>query len=145
MLSNMLLSFLKKKKKKKKDRGRIFQQRGRHIYARSGKNLRFWPAFCLSHPGLKLWKTFFSFGERNLRAQSKSRDSTNDGLTWRFLLVARHAATLGLWRAIPRVGNFPSWRDFPFELTNQSAFIFTGPQAQIPSSPYQQGLGLVRG
>ena len=24
-------------------------------------------------------------------------------------------------------------------------FIFTGPQAQIPSSPYQQGLGLVRG
>ena len=25
------------------------------------------------------------------------------------------------------------------------ASIFTGPQAQIPSSPYQQGLGLVRG
>ena len=25
------------------------------------------------------------------------------------------------------------------------ACIFTGPQAQIPSSPYQQGLGLVRG
>ena len=25
-------------------------------------------------------------------------------------------------------GNFPSWRDFPFELTNQSAFIFTGPR-----------------
>ena len=43
------------------------------------------------------------------------------------------------------LGNFPSWRDFPFERTNQSAFIFTGPQAQIPSSPYQQGLGLVRG
>ena len=43
------------------------------------------------------------------------------------------------------LGNFPSWRDFPFELTNQSAFIFTGPQAQIPSSPCQQGLSLVRG
>ena len=25
------------------------------------------------------------------------------------------------------------------------ASILTGPQAQIPSSPYQQGLGLVRG
>ena len=43
-----LLSFLKKKKKKKKqNRGRIFQQRGRQIYARSGKNLL---ACILSHP-----------------------------------------------------------------------------------------------
>ena len=43
-----LLSFLKKKKKKKKkkqNRGRIFQQRGRQIYVRSG--ITFWPAFCL--------------------------------------------------------------------------------------------------
>ena len=64
----------------------------------------FWPAFCLIHSGLKLWKTLFSFGERNLRAQCKSRDSTNDGSTWRFLLVARLAATTGLWRAIPRGG-----------------------------------------
>ena len=68
--------------------------------------------------------------------------------TWRFLLVARQAATLPIWGCgTPslRLGNFPSWRDFPFERANQSAFIFTGPQAQIPSSPYQQGLGLVRG
>ena len=46
-LSTMLLSFLKKKKKKKKDIGRIFQQRGRQIYTRSGKNLL---ACTLSHP-----------------------------------------------------------------------------------------------
>ena len=43
MLSNYAPFFLEKKK----DRGRIFQQRGRQIYARSGKNLL---ACILSHP-----------------------------------------------------------------------------------------------
>ena len=96
---------------------------------------------------IQVWKTFFSFDERNLRAHSKSHDSTNDGSTWRFPLVTRHATTLrdGGTPSWPRWGNFPAWRDFPFEWTNQSAFIFTGPQAQIPPSPYQQGLDLVRG
>ena len=83
----------------------------------------FWPAFCLIQPGLKLWKTFFSFGERNLRAQSKSRDSTNDGSTWLFLLVARHAATLGLWRAIPRVGELPFLKGFSL-WTDQSERVY---------------------
>ena len=84
----------------------------------------FWPAFCLIHPGLKLWKTFFSFGERNLRAQSKRRDSTNDGpSTWRFLLVARQAATLGLWRTIPRVGELPFLKGFSF-WTDQSERVY---------------------
>ena len=44
MLSNYAPFFLEKKKK---GRGRIFQQRGRQIYARSGKNLL---ACILSHP-----------------------------------------------------------------------------------------------
>ena len=47
MLSNYAPFFLEKKRKKKKDRGRIFQQGGRQIYARSGKNLL---ACILSHP-----------------------------------------------------------------------------------------------
>ena len=49
---------------------------------------------------------------KDLRAQSKGCDSTNDGSTWRFLLVARHAATLGLWHAITRVGELPFLKGF---------------------------------
>ena len=56
------------------------------------------------------------------------------GTSRRHSVVARHP-----------LGRGSSLFEGIFPLTNQSAFIFTGPQAQIPSSPYQQGLGLVRG
>ena len=72
---------------------------------------------------IQVWKTFFSFDERNLREESKSRDSTNDGSTWRFLLVARHAATLGLWHAIPQVGELPFLKGFSL-WTNQSERVY---------------------
>ena len=42
-----------------------------------------------------------------------------NGSTWRFLLVARHAATLGLWRAIPWAGELPFLKGFSL-WTNQS-------------------------
>ena len=114
----MLLSFLKKKKKAEGGSSSSEEDRYMRVLVKT-----FWPVFCLIHPGLKLWKTFFSFGERNLRAQSKSRDSTNDGSTWRFLLVARHAATLGLWRAIPRVGELPFLKGFSL-WTDQSERVY---------------------
>ena len=124
MLSNYAPFFLEKKKKKKKKK----RTEGGFSSSEEDRYMRvlvktFWPAFCLIHPGLKRWKTFFSFGERNLRAQSKSRDSTNDGSTWRFLLVARHAATLGLWRANPRVGELPFLKGFSL-WTDQSERVY---------------------
>ena len=43
--------------------------------------------------------------------------------TWRFLLVARQAATLGLWHAIPRVGELPFLKGFSL-WTNQSERVY---------------------
>ena len=131
----------KKKKKKKKDRGRIFQQRKRQIYARSGINLL---ACILSHPSRSERRSFHSAkGIYVCKARVVIQQITDR----RDVFFSLHV-TPPLWGGgAPslRWGNFPSWRDFPFEWTNQSVFIFTGHQAQIPSSPYQQGLGLVRG
>ena len=102
-----LCSFLscrkKRKEKKKKDRERIFQQRKRQIYARSGINLL---ACILSPPSRSESRSFHS-GEGIY-----VRKATNDGSTWRFLLVARHVATLGLWRAVPRVRELPFLKGF---------------------------------
>ena len=139
-----MLLFSWKKKKKKKDRGRIFHQWGRQIYARSGKNLL---ACILSHPSKSETVKDVLFIRRKESTCAKQESWFNkwridvafsSGCTSRrhFGVVARHPSG---------GGTSPSWRDFPFELTNRSTFIFTGPQAQIPSSPYQQGLGLVRG
>ena len=43
--------------------------------------------------------------------------------TWRFLRVARQAATLGLWHAIPRVGELPFLKGFSL-WTNQSERVY---------------------
>ena len=141
MLSNYAPFFLEKKKK---DRGRIFQQRGREIYARSGKNLL---ACILSHPSRSETVKDVLFIRRKESTCAKQEVVIQQMTDRRGVFFWLHV-TPPLWGCgAPSLGwgNFPSWRDFPFELTNQSAFIFTGPQAQIPSSPYQQGLGLVRG
>ena len=112
-----IMLFLSCKKKKKKK-----EKRTEDIPAAVKTDIcAFWlkPLDLHFVSSIQVWKTLFSFGGRNLRAQSKSRDSTNDGSTWRFLLVARHAATLGLWRVIPRVGELPFLKGFSL-WTNQS-------------------------
>ena len=105
-LSNYAAFFLvekKKKRKKKKDRERIFQQRKRQIYARSGINL----LGCILSPPSRSESRSFHSGEGIY-----VRKATNDGSTWRFLLVARHVAILGLWRAVPRVRELPFLKGF---------------------------------
>ena len=97
------LSCRKKKEKKKKDRERIFQQRKRQIYARSGIN----PLGCILSPPSRSESRSFHSGEGIY-----VRKATNDGSTWRFLLVARHVAILGLWRAVPRVRELPFLKGF---------------------------------
>ena len=113
-----LCSFLscrkKKENKKKKDRERIFQQRRRQIYARSGINLL---ACILSPPSRSESRSFHS-GEGIY-----VRKATNDGSTWRFLLVARHVATFGLWRAVPRVRELPFLKGFSL-WTDQSERVY---------------------
>ena len=69
MLSNYAPFFLEKKKKKKKRQGGSSSSEADRYMRVLVKT--FWPAFCLIHPGLKLLKTFFSFGEGNPRAQAR--------------------------------------------------------------------------
>ena len=116
MLSNYAPFFLEKKKKKKRTEGGSSsseEDRCMRVLVKT-----FWPAFCLIHPGLKLWKTFFSFGERNQRAQSKNRDSTTEwridvafssGCTSRrhFGVVARHPSG----GELPFLKGFSLWTD----------------------------------
>ena len=124
----MFLSFLKKKKKKKKkDRGRIFQQRGRQIYARSGKNLL---ACILSHPSRSetVKDVLFIRRKESMHTCAKQESWFNkrridvafsSGCTSR-----RHfGPSLGLWRAIPRVGELPFLKGFSL-WTDQSERVY---------------------
>ena len=114
----------------------------RQIYARSGINL--WGLHVVSSRSRCERRSFHSTKGIYVR---KARVVIQQMTDRRGVFFSLHV-TPPLWGCgTPYLGwgNFPSWRDFPFERTNQSAFIFTGPQAQIPLSPYQQGLGLVRG
>ena len=89
----------KKRKKKRTERGS----------SSSGKTAAFWNKPFGLHvvSSIQVSKTFFSFEERNVRA------------TWR-VFFSLHV-TSPLWGCgTPSLGwgNFPSWRDVPFERTN---------------------------
>ena len=115
----------KKKKKRKKEK----KEREDLPAAEKTDICAFWykPFGLYFVSSIQVWKTLFSFGGRNLRAQSNSRDSTNDGLKGRFLLVARHAATLGLWPAIPLVGELPFLKGFSLWTNQSEQFYFYWP------------------
>ena len=118
-LSNYAAFFLvEKKEKKKKEEG----QREDLPAAEKTDICAFW------------YKPFGLHFVSSTRSESRSflfirgeeiyvRKATNDGSTWRFILVARHAATLGLWRAIPRVGELPFLKGFSL-WTDQSERVY---------------------
>ena len=122
--------FVKKKKKKNRtERERIFQQRKRQIYARSSVNL----LACILSPSRSERRYFHSAKGIHVR---KARVVIQQ-MTVRRVVFFSLRVTPPLWGCgAPSLGwgNFPSWRDFPFERTNQSAFIFTGPNPVVTIS-----------
>ena len=118
----MLLSFLKKKKIKRRG-GSSSSEEDRYM------RVLVKPSGLHFVSSIQVWncerRSFHSAkGIYVRKARVVTHDSTNDaGSTWSFLLVARHAATLRLWRANPWVGELPFLKGFSL-WTDQSERVY---------------------